>query len=232
MKALIFSSTILASLLLVAWQHQQIGHLRTENASLQQSAAEADQLRADLATSNGDEAQDEAEIARLKEENRDLLKLRNEVGQLQEARAEFERASAENKQLQQTRAGARSADAKQPATQPVTIRIVELYDRGLSTPDNAVQTFFWAQRDGNREAMSRCVTPRSWKSIRDGFDRGQRQNLNGILSIEIVARRMVNATMVQLGIELHGDHNLRGDKKEIITLVLEDGDWRVEMQDL
>ena len=94
MKALIFSSIALVGLLLVGLQHQQLRELRTENATLQKASAEASRLKADLAQSNGDEAQDAEEIARLREENHDLLKLRNEVNQLRDARWQWEKWSA------------------------------------------------------------------------------------------------------------------------------------------
>ena len=99
MKTLIFSSMALVGLLLVGLQHQQLRELRAENATLQQASAEANQLKADLANSTNDEAQDAAEITRLREENHDLLKLRNEVNQLREARVQFEKVSAENQRL-------------------------------------------------------------------------------------------------------------------------------------
>ena len=77
MKTLIFSSLAVAGILLVAVQHRQLGQLQAENGPLQQASTEADQLKADLAKSTGNEAQDAAELERLREENHDLLKLRN-----------------------------------------------------------------------------------------------------------------------------------------------------------
>ncbi|HWD94788.1 MAG TPA: hypothetical protein VG938_20835, partial [Verrucomicrobiae bacterium] len=137
MKILIISSMAVLGFLLVGWQHQQLGYLRAENATLEQSADEASQLKADLGKATGDEAQDAEEIARLREENHDLLRLRNEVNQLRDARATFEKVSAENQRLQEQVRTAAKANAKQAPMQPILIRVDSLYDRGLSTPENA-----------------------------------------------------------------------------------------------
>jgi hypothetical protein len=228
MKTLIFSSMALVGLLLVGLQHQQLGQMRAENANLQQASAEATRLKADLAQSTGDEAQDEAEIARLREENRDLLKLRGEINQLREARAQFEKVSAENQRLVSLVKSTPKPQAKETVMQPVTIQINALYDRGLNTPEDALQTFYWAQRDRNKDGLSRSVTQRSWNDFRD-FDEGwRRQNFDNYVSIEIVARRDVNATTVQLGVQINEANNPQHGPKLIVTLVLQGGSWRVD----
>lgn len=231
MKIFAFSFLALAAVALVGYQHQQLGRLRAENITLQQSESEAAQLQADLAKFSGDAAQNEEEIARLREENRDLLKLRREVSELRDARAEFERVSAENKRLQSTAQNARQADEKHPSMQPITIRIGALYDRGVSTPENALQTFYWAQRDLNPAAMSRCVTSESWQRIQNHV-RGSWQRVldENTVSIEIAARRDLDPTTVQFGVQIHANGNPRHDEKTVITLVLQNGEWRVDIK--
>jgi hypothetical protein len=234
MKILIFSSIAVVGLLLVGWQHQQLGHLRAENAMLEQSADEASQLKADLVKSTGDEAQDAEEITRLREENHDLLRLRNEVNQLRDARATFEKVSAENQRLQEQVRTAAKSNAKQAPMQPILIRVESLYDRGLSTPENAVQTILWAERSGNVGELSRCVTPKRWAQIYDSVPEQDRQrvidnlrhNLDQIISIEIVARRDLDATTVQLGIRAHRRDDPKSDMG-MFTLVLERGEWKM-----
>src|SRR3954471_262239 len=142
MKTLILSAMGVAALLLVGWQHQQFGRLRDENATLEQASAEASQLKADLEKSTGNEAQDAAEIDRLREENRDLLKLRNEVNQLRDARVQFEKVNAENQRLQ----AVHNAANANGGSRPITIQLNSIHNRGLRTPEDAAQTFFWAQR--------------------------------------------------------------------------------------
>ena len=230
MKTLIFSSMALVGVLLVALQHQQIGRLRTENASLQQTATEADQLRSDLAKSTDHEAVDADEIDRLREENRDLLKLRNEVGQLRDARAEFEKVTAENQRLQSMAKSAVKTDGKQSSMRSILIRVDSLYDRGQSTPENSIQTLYWSLHGRNREALSRCLTSQSWRAFQEHLnsDSTYWQNFGGIDSIEIVAQRSINTTTVQLGLEVHTGNDPQWDRKIIFTLVLQGGDWRVD----
>jgi hypothetical protein len=227
MKGLIFSSMALVGLLLVGLQHQRIRELRAENVTLQQASAEADQLKADLAKSTGNEAQDAEEIDRLREENRDLLKLRNEANQLREARVQFEKVSAENQRLQSLAKSAVRTETKQ-STQPVVIRIDNLFNRGLGTPEDAVQTFYWAQRERNSDILFRSVTPGSRNNFRDYVDGWRRQNFDNYVSIEIVGRRDVNATTVQLGVQIHEANNPQYGQKIVVTLVLQANEWRVD----
>jgi hypothetical protein len=227
MKTLILGSIALVGLLLVGLQHQQLGQLRAENVTLEQSSAEADRLKADLANSTGNEAQDAAEIERLREQNRDLLKLRNEVNQLRDARLQFEKVSAENQRLQLLSKNAVGTEAKS-STQPVVIRMDNLSNRGLGTPEDALQTFYWAQRERNSEALSRSMTQDSWFHFGNALAAGRGQDLGNIASIEIVARREVDATTVQLGVQLHETNNPQGGRKIIVTLALQSGNWRVQ----
>ena len=228
MKILIFSSLAIAGILLVAVQHQQLGQLRAENATLEQASTEADQLKADLAKSTGNETQDAAEIERLRGENRDLLKLRNEVNQLRDARVQFEKVSAENQRLQSVAKSAPKAQPKERTMQPIVVQMASVYDRGQATPEFALQTFYWAQRERNSDALSRCVTPQSWTGFREYLDGWRRQNLDQIASIEIVARRDLDATTVQLGVQIHNTGNPQYGRKIIVTLVLQGSDWRVQ----
>jgi len=242
MKTLIFSSLAIVGLLLVGLQHQQLRELRRENAALQQSSAEANQLRADLAKSSFDQSQDDDEIARLQEENHELLKLRNEVNQLRETRAQFEKLNAENKRLvAQTKVSANNQP--RPSVQPVSIRINNMVNRGWGSPEDTLQTFFWAQRERNNDAFQHSVTPKSWKNFRDYLDDDSWQNFRNYVSIDIVARRDMNTASVQLGIQMQEAFSPQSydsfrhvviparqgaTRKLIVTLVLQDGEWRVD----
>ena len=226
MKILAFSFLSLAGLALIGYQHQQLGRLRAENTSLQQSATEVNQLQADLAKSTGNAAQNEEEISRLREQNHDLLKLRGEVSELRDARAEFEKVSAENKRLQTLTANAPKSEMKQTSMQPIVIQVSSLYDRGLSTPESALQTFFWALHTGNSDALERSLTPESWQRFGKNHP-----NFGDVVSIEIVARRDLNTITVQLGIQVHSGNSGR-DEKGSITLTLQNGEWRVDMKNL
>lgn len=225
MRTLIFGSLAVVGMLLVAAQHQQLGQLRAENASLQQASAEADQLKADLAKSTGNESQETEEIDRLRAQNHDLLKLRNEINQLRDARVQFDKVSAENQRLQTAVQNAANAKGE-ASSRPITMQMNALYNRGLSTPEDAAQTFFWAQRERNEEELSRAVTPRSLNRLRDYTEhlRGH----DNALAIDIVARREVDAITVQLGLQIYNSSNPQSPLKTVITLVLQGGNWRVD----
>ena len=228
MKTLIFSAMAVAALLLVGWQHQQLGQLRSEKAALEQSSAEANQLKADLAKSSGDETRDAEEIDRLREENHDLLKLRNEVFQLREARVQFEKVSAENQRLQSLSKSSSAKGESKQSMQPIVLRMDAIFNRGMSTPEDAVQTFYWAQRERDSGTFSRSVTSRSLNNFRGYLDGWRQQSLKNIGTIQIIARRDVDATTVQLGLQLQQAENPQYGEKIIITLVLQGGEWRVD----
>lgn len=234
MKTLALGTLAIAATALIAVQHQQLGQLRGENANLQQASAETDQLKADLAKSTGAEADAEDEIARLREENRDLLKLRNQVYQLREATAQFEQVRAENQRLEAVARNVSDRDTKQVLFQPIVIEIQNLSYQGFNTPEAALQTFLWAQRDGNADMLSNCILPERWAEIRsrNGNMVWQRQNVPSGIYIEIVARRDLDASTVQLGVQLRSSKNSDRSSKMVFTLKLRDGQWKLDIDNL
>lgn len=224
---------------LIALQHQQLGQLRAENRNLQQASAEAEQLKADLAKSTGAEADAEDEITRLRDENRDLLKLRNQVYQLREATAQFEPVRAENVRLQSLARNSPNGDVKQNVFQPIVIQIQNLSYQGLGTPEAAVQTFLWAERDGNADALSNCILPERWSRIVNVYggvasiadNMRQRQKMDNGISIEIVARRELDPNTVQVGVQFRSSRKSDWEKKLAFTLRLRDGEWKLDIED-
>src|SRR6185437_1187860 len=105
-------------------------------------------------------------------------------------RMQFEKVSAENQRLQAVAKTTPKSEAN-PSMRPITIQLNALYDRGLNTPESAMQTYYWALREGNAETLSRCVMPQLRTQNRDYYLSGKPQ-VDGILSIEIVARRDVD----------------------------------------
>jgi myosin heavy subunit len=232
MKSLALLISAIVATALIAVQHQQLGQLRAENVSLQQSSAEAEQLKTDLAKSTGAEANAEDEIARLREENRDLLKLRNQVYQLREATAQSEQVRGENQRLQAATHDASSRVAKRTIFQPTVILVQNLYDRGMNTPEAAATTFFWAQHEGNLDDLSRCIVPEHWPAIRDNYRGYLHQNFSNITSIEIAACRNIDANTVQLGIQFHSKDNPDWGEKIVLTFRLRNGEWKVDTDSL
>ena len=233
MKIFVFSLISLVGVLLVGLQHQQNGRLRAENANLQQSATEANQLRADLEKSTGAHEQDATqEIERLRAENRDLLRLRGEVNQLNDAKIEYEKISAENERLRAQAQNAAKSELK--AMAPIIIRMDSLSDHGHTTPEATMQTFLWAERDGNVDELSRCFVPERWASIYSSIPEERRKNLldqmrhemDQLVSIEIVARKDLNSTTVLLGLQSMPRNGSAGAKISL-TLTLRDGEWKL-----
>jgi len=80
------------------------------------------------------------------EEAMELPKLRNEVGQLRAVRTELSSARAENARLLEAK---RTGAVIPRATPAGFISKAGLVNAGLATPEDALQTFFWATREGN-----------------------------------------------------------------------------------
>jgi hypothetical protein len=234
MKTLALGLLAIVTTALIAVQHQQLGQLRTENASLQQASAEADQLKADLVKSTGAEAEAEDEIARLHEENRDLLKLRNQVYQLRQATTQFEQVRAENQRLQEVAQNNRTREPKHVAFQPIVIEIQNLTFQGLNTPEAAVQTCLWAQREGNADALYNCYVPERQAEIRTRYGnmQWQRQNIPSGITIEIVARRDVDPNTVQIGVQVSSNNGSISEKKMLFSLKLRNGEWKLDADSL
>ncbi|HTD68342.1 MAG TPA: hypothetical protein VK846_17590 [Candidatus Limnocylindria bacterium] len=120
----------------VGWRQHSLFGLRKEQAGalLQNN----DTNRADVPV------QEEAES--MHEEAMELPKLRNEVGQLRAVRTELSSARAENARLLEAK---RTGAVIPRATPAGFISKAGLVNAGLATPEDALQTFFWATREGN-----------------------------------------------------------------------------------
>lgn len=225
MKTFALAVLAIAATALIAVQHQQLGRLRAENVSLQQASAEADQLKADLAKSAGAEADAEDETARLRKENRDLLKLRNQVYQLREVTGQFEQVRAENQRLQAAARNVSSHDPKQGGFQPIVIEIQNLTYQGMNTPEAAVQTFLWAQRDGHVDELYNCYLPERQAEIRSRYGNSVwlRQDVDNGVTVEILARRDTDANTVFVGVQLRS-------KRMIFALKLRNGEWKLDSE--
>ena len=98
----------------------------------------------------------EQEVEGLRAQTRDLAKLRNEVSQLRARQNELADARAENAQL----LDAKRTGAKLPREAPPGfISKEQLRNAGFETPENAVQTFFWAMREGELAVMLQGLVP-------------------------------------------------------------------------
>ncbi|HWN97336.1 MAG TPA: hypothetical protein VNT99_20050, partial [Methylomirabilota bacterium] len=92
----------------------------------------------------------ESEAAALKSETKDLPRLRNEVGQLRAKQNELANARTENERLVDAKRTGAPLPREVP---PGFISREQLRNVGYETPENTVQTFLWAMREGNYETV-------------------------------------------------------------------------------
>ncbi len=127
-------------------QHGAIAKANIERQALLRDGEEVDRLM-----------QENAEMAQLRATNhdlevfrprqRELARLRNEVGQLRTQAAEVARLLAENQRLSSPQGGAMPAGFVSRAA---------MSDVGLGTPEDAIQSYFFAMLQGNVKRMNQC----------------------------------------------------------------------------
>jgi hypothetical protein len=146
-----------------------LGAVAVEQSLIHRARAQHDRLRELLSDRAGarepralkTEDHDEKK-AQLQAANRHLPRLRNEVRQLREQHLELVKLRTQVTRLRTGRApGARPGPG--PAANGA-LRISgfigreQMSDSGLTTPELAVQTFFWAMCHGQMERLAQCVT--------------------------------------------------------------------------
>jgi hypothetical protein len=124
---------------------------------------EADQLAAEsgeLASS----PVSPAELDALRVAHGELLSLRNETHQLRGKQKELDALRAENQRLEtQIKQGVAS---KKSITEMEGFVAKENWANvGLATPEAALQSFFWAMREGNVQRVAECLCPREGDQI-------------------------------------------------------------------
>ena len=95
------------------------------------------------------------ELTKLREATKDLPRLRNEITQLRTLKTEVESARQEHSKLTE----AKQSGATLPrATPKGFIGKEQLANAGFATPEDAVQTFFWAMREGDLTMVLRTLS--------------------------------------------------------------------------
>lgn len=147
----LFFILLLSALIAIGiWERRSIASLRAENAALteQQSAAQAlTDENAALAKRLGEAPAPAPDVNKS-----ELLRLRNDVRRLRSSQTDPARLRAENEKL--------AADLKSGkirpqrlADQPGFVARESWANLGAGTPEDALQTFFFAIRDANVEVM-------------------------------------------------------------------------------
>jgi hypothetical protein len=130
---------------MATFQHKEISDLRAGRETLEEQGREAERL-----------AQENREISRKLRENpatetagrdhEELLRLRNEATQLPRQVEDLKRLRDENERL--------LAQGKPPAD---FFPKASLRDVGQATPEDTVQTYFWAVTQGDIDRMAQCL---------------------------------------------------------------------------
>jgi hypothetical protein len=133
----------------VFWQRQAVSDLQTRGANpgFQQREATADSNQLSAL---------ESEAATLRNETKDLARLRNEVGQLRAKQNELALARAEHDRLLDAKRTGASLPREAP---PGFIGREQLHNAGYETPEDTIQTFFWAMREGDYETVMQSLVP-------------------------------------------------------------------------
>jgi hypothetical protein len=99
--------------------------------------------------------------AQLRLENNDLLKLRSDISQLRQKRREFDNLQRETKQLSVAVDGLKRSSNQVAVRQSDNPFISGSHYvlAGFATPEQAVQSIFWALRHKDAAAMLRCLPP-------------------------------------------------------------------------
>jgi hypothetical protein len=145
----------------VVWQRQEFVQARTEAPS-----ESPIMLTNDLPSTEA-----ERQAAALREETRNLARLRNEVTQLRRQQAELAAARTENDELLKAKETGPAIRRKTPSG----FRSREqLQNAGYATPEAALETLFWAMREGNAEVAMQSLPPDHSQRLR--FERLTAEN--------------------------------------------------------
>jgi len=131
----------------VIWQQRSLAELRRPDRTPGFTRS---------ATTDKTNATDEQELSGLREQTKELPRLRNEVTQLRTRKAELEAARREHKQLTEAKHTGASVPREAPAGFTAKERLV---NAGFATPEDALQTFFWAMRQGDLGFVLQTLSP-------------------------------------------------------------------------
>lgn len=134
----------------VLWQ--RLSMVKARHA-VSASASNSEPTSATVSATNTDL---EREAAALRAQTTDLAKLRNEVSQLRTRQGELAAVRAEHEQLRRAKEIGAPIPREVP---PGFIPKEQLRNAGLETPEDAVQTFFWAMREGELAIMLQSLSP-------------------------------------------------------------------------
>jgi hypothetical protein len=164
----------------VMLEGRRLAELQRDHDTLLAARQEGEQLAAQNRTF-ADSRVPDGELEAMRLANRDLPRMRNEIRQWREQCRELEKLQAENARL--------AAQIKAGAIPPKSITDVEgcvardhWSPAGFATPEDAVQTFFWATTTGTMSAIADCLEPSERDDLIKQFNEAteeQRQRMVG-----------------------------------------------------
>jgi hypothetical protein len=197
---------------------------RADNQQLHEADKEAQRLAGENATIDRWRGESQ-EIQKLRNETKDLYKLRNEVRQLREQKPAWDRLRAENERLG---AGAKSdGSPASGASGPENMIAKErLSDAGLGSPEAAIQTLFWALREGNQERARMCFAPEIGGEMMQRPDGPMRVSMDGFKGFRVVGKRVVSTDEGILGIQFSAEE---GPVEVALPFKRVDGEWKINL---
>ena len=161
-KGILALTILVAVVATFVWERNAVAKLREQNKSLRSSKEEADRLDAE----NGELAKlhEDTTATGASAERSELLRLRNEARRLRSQKQEADRLRGENERL--------AANLNSGSTTPSKLSEMEGYvgketwaNVGLTTPESAAQSFFWAVSTGNLDQLVACFAPEAGEEI-------------------------------------------------------------------
>jgi myosin heavy subunit len=231
MKApLKLTSAVLAVLGLgsVLLQQRSLSNFRTENQRLTTASEEAERLKSENAAISRIRAQNQ-ELQTVRAETRDLHKLRNEVRQLREQTKGLPSVRTENERLRGSTSRSAMRNAP-PAGPPQTFTLEDLRFAGYATPEATLQTMFWAMKQGDIDAVQKCLSDEARKEMGEESPEDVRRGMEAMAKqfkgLRIAARKVISPNEMQLGVQMSNEGNDTPDEQSI-PFKLVGGEWRL-----
>ncbi|MDB6041391.1 MAG: hypothetical protein JWM99_5232 [Verrucomicrobiales bacterium] len=154
--ALLVAVVLASAATSLTWlQSRTVSKLESENRQLNTLAVEAQNLAAEN-RQIPDLKVITAQVEQLRGETSDLQRIRNEVHQLRDRQMEAKQELAQNERLRKLYATGTTSNGGTAAAIAFTTP-AELVDLGQATAEAAIQTFFWAMREGNIDRSKACM---------------------------------------------------------------------------
>jgi hypothetical protein len=164
---------------------------------------------------------DSAETIQLREQTKDLPRLRNEITQLRARKGELDAARLDRAQLVET---AQAGTRVSRETPPGFVSKDRLGNAGFGTPESALQTFFWAMREGDSTmAIGALATENDKRENLARLSVQKRADLmNSFSDFGVRGREVLsdNSVALQIGSSI-ATNTIR------IEIVREGGEWRL-----